>query len=49
LQPQTTPSTGAQYGLSLFQQDLIGLRVVASRNWRMRRAGAVAYLDQVHW
>jgi len=49
LQLRTDPVTGASTGISLFQQDLVGLRAIRYANWRTRRAGAVAYLDRVFW
>jgi HK97 family phage major capsid protein len=39
---------GAQALVSLWQNNLVGVRVVGYRNWRRRHDESVAYLDQVH-
>ena len=47
LQMVTNPSAGAQSLVSLWQNNLIGLRAEREINWQKRRAAAVAYLDGV--
>ncbi len=47
LQMNTTPSAGAQSLVSLWQNNLIGIRAEREINWQKRRAQAVAYIDGV--
>lgn len=49
LQMRTDPVSGATTLVSLFQKNLVGLRVVREMNWQVRRAGAVAYLAGVQY
>ena len=49
VQMLTNPATGAQSLVSLFQNDLVGLRAVREMNWQRRRPEAVAYLDGVNY
>jgi hypothetical protein len=49
LQMDSSPASGAQQGVSLWQSNLVGFRITAFRNWQRRHDAAVAYLDAVHW
>lgn len=49
VQMVTNPATGAQSLVSLFQNDLVGLRAIREMNWQRRRAAGVAYLDGVSY
>jgi HK97 family phage major capsid protein/HK97 family phage prohead protease len=49
VQMLTNPSTGAQSLVSLFQNDLVGLRAVREMNWQRRRSTGVVYLDGVSY
>jgi len=49
VQMLTNPATGAQALVSLFQNDLVGLRAIREMNWQRRRAQGVAYLDAVNY
>lgn len=49
VQMVTNPATGAQQLVSLFQNDLVGLRAIREMNWQRRRAAGVAYLDGVSY
>ncbi len=49
VQMLTNPATGAQSLVSLFQNDLVGLRAIREMNWARRRAAGVAYLDAVNY
>jgi hypothetical protein len=43
----TAPSAGAQSLVSLWQNNLIGVRAEREINWKKRRAAAVAYVDGI--
>jgi hypothetical protein len=45
----TTPSTGAQQLVSLFQMGMVGIKCSRFVNWTRRRAGAVAVLRDVNF
>lgn len=47
LQMNTAPSAGAQTLVSLWQNNLIGIRAERYMNWKRRRDTAVTYLDNV--
>jgi HK97 family phage major capsid protein/HK97 family phage prohead protease len=49
LQFNTVPSAGAQSLVSLWQNNLIGIRAERYLNWAKRRAAAVQYVDNVHY
>ena len=49
VQMLTNPVTGATQLVSLFQNDLVGLRAIREMNWQRRRAAGVAYLDNVNY
>ena len=49
VQMLTNPATGAQSLVSLFQNDLVGLRAIREMNWQRRRPEAVAYIDGVNY
>ena len=49
VQMLTNPATGAQSLVSLFQNDLVGLRAIREMNWSRRRSTGVAYLDAVNY
>jgi len=49
VQMLTNPATGAQSLVSLFQNDLVGLRAIREMNWQRRRAAGVAYIDGVSY
>jgi len=49
LQMDSAPSTGAQSLVSLWQNNLIGIRAERFINWQRRRDTAVAYIDAVHY
>lgn len=49
VQMLTNPSTGAQSLVSLFQNDLVGLRAIREMNWSLRRSTGVAYIDAVSY
>lgn len=49
LQMSTTPSAGAQQLVSLWQNNLVGLRAERFINWKRRRTGAVAYIQNVNY
>lgn len=49
VQMLTNPATGAQSLVSLFQNDLVGLRAIREMNWARRRSTGVAYLDGVNY
>lgn len=47
VQMVSNPSAGAQTLVSLWQNNLVGLRAEREINWQPRRAAAVGYIDQV--
>ena len=47
VQMNTAPSAGAQSLVSLWQNNLIGVRAEREINWKKRRAAAVAYVDGI--
>lgn len=47
LQMDSAPSAGAQSLVSLWQNNLIGIRAERFVNWQRRRDAGVAYIDQV--
>jgi HK97 family phage major capsid protein len=49
VQLDSVPSAGAQSLVSLWQNNLVGIRAERPINWRTRRDGAVTYIDSVHW
>ena len=49
LQMDSAPSAGAQSLVSLWQNNLIGIRAERFVNWQRRRDAAVAYIDGVHY
>jgi HK97 family phage major capsid protein len=49
VQMDSAPAGGAQQLVSLWQQNYIGYRVTAFRNWQRRRDEAVAVLDGCHF
>lgn len=49
LQMNSTPSAGAQSLVSLWAQNLVGIRAERFCTWQRRRDTAVAYLDNVHY
>ena len=44
-----TMPTAATVMISLWQNNLIGIRAERYINWAKRRAGAVAYIDSVNY
>ena len=49
LQMSSTPSAGAQSLVSLWQNNLIGIRAERFMNWQRRRDAAVTYIDGVFY
>lgn len=49
LQMDSAPSAGAQSLVSLWQNNLVGIRAERFINWQRRRDTAVAYIDAVHY
>jgi hypothetical protein len=49
LQMSSTPSAGAQSLVSLWQNNLIGIRAERFMNWQRRRDAAVTYIDAVFY
>jgi len=47
LQMESAPSAGAQSLVSLWQNNLVGIRAERFVNWQRRRDTAVAYIDQI--
>jgi hypothetical protein len=47
LQMNSTPSAGAQTLVSLWQNNMIGIRAEREINWQKKRAQAVCYIDGV--
>jgi hypothetical protein len=47
VQMLTNPITGAASLVSLYQNNLVGLRAVREINWARRRAASVGYIDGV--
>lgn len=49
LQMDSAPSSGAQQLVSLYQANLVGVRLTKYANWRRTRDTAVAIMTNVHW
>jgi HK97 family phage major capsid protein len=49
LQMNSAPASGEQTSVSLWQSNMIGVRVTAFANWQLRNAESIAVLDNVHW
>lgn len=49
LQMDSAPSAGAQSLVSLWQNNLVGIRAERFINWQRRRDTAVAYIDAVNY
>jgi HK97 family phage major capsid protein len=45
VQLDSAPSSGSYQLVSLWQQNLIGIKAVVDANWSVRRSGAITYID----